>query len=70
MVDWQLLEQVKKFKYMGAWITEDCNCESKDKVRIGMAKDAFNKRRQLLVRSISHRVKKKIIKSDIWLVAL
>jgi hypothetical protein len=70
VVDGQLLEQVKKFRYLGALITEDGKCESEVKARIGMAKDAFNKRRELLVKSMSCTVKKKIIKSVIWSVAL
>ena len=40
------------------------------KKRIGIAKDAFNKRKDLLTRRMSRVVKKKIVKSVIWPVAL
>ena len=42
------MEQVKKFRYLGAMITEDGRYDVEIKTRIGMAKDAFNKRRELL----------------------
>ena len=35
-----------------------------------MAKDAFNKRKELLTRGMSEEVKKKIVKTVIWSVAL
>ena len=40
------------------------------KVRIGMAKDAFNKRRELMTKSFSVDVKKRLIKSLVWPVAM
>ena len=43
MIDGQKVEQVNKFKYLGAWITEDGRCETEIRTRIGMAKDAFSK---------------------------
>ena len=70
VIDGQLMEQVKKFKYLGSLLTEDGKCEAEVKVRIGMAKDAFNKRKELLTRRMDRTVKKKIIKSVIWSVAL
>ena len=27
VVNWQILEQVKEFKYLGQWITDDGRCE-------------------------------------------
>jgi len=51
-------------------ISEDGRCETEVKVRIGMAKDAFNKRRELLRRKMSLRVKKSIVKTVVWSVAL
>jgi hypothetical protein len=70
VIDGQVVEQVKKFKYLGAMISEDGRCETEVKVRIGMAKDAFNKRRELLRRNMSLRVKKSIVKTVVWSVAL
>lgn len=70
VIDGQLVEQVSRFKYLGAMITEDGRSELEVKVRIGMAKTAFNQRRELLTRNMSRKVKKKIIKTVVWSVAL
>ena len=40
------------------------------KVRIGMAKDAFRKRKELLTEKMSVDVKKQIVKTVVWSVAL
>ena len=69
-VDGQKLEQVNKFKYLGAWITEDGRSETEIKTRLAMAKDAFCKKKELLTRGMSKEVKKKIVKTVIWSVAL
>ena len=42
------VEQVKKFRNLGPMITEVGRCYVEIKTRIGMAKDAFNKRREQL----------------------
>ena len=47
-IDGQKVEQVSKFKDLGAWITEDGRNEVEIRTRIGMTKDAFNKRKELL----------------------
>ena len=70
MVEGQRVEQVKRFKYLGSLITEDGRCIEDVKQRIGMAKDAFNKRRELLTRSMSKGLKKRMIKTLVWPVAL
>jgi hypothetical protein len=69
-IDGQRLEQVKKFRYLGAIITEDNRCIDEIKARIGMAKEAFTKRKELLTRRIGRDVRKKIVKTLIWPVAL
>ena len=51
-VECQSVEQVSKFRYLGSLISEDGRCLDDVKTRIGMAKDAFNKRKELLTRSI------------------
>ena len=63
IVEGQRVEQVKRFKYLGSLITEDERCIEDVKQRIGMAKDAFNKRRELLTRSMSKGLKKRMIKT-------
>jgi hypothetical protein len=69
-IDGQRLEQVKKFRYLGAMITEDGRCIGEIKARIGMAKEAFTKRKELLTRRISRTIRKKMVKTLIWPVAL
>src|ERR1043165_114807 len=70
IVEGQRVKQVKRFKYLGSLITEDGRCIEDLKQRIGVAKDAFNKRRELLTRSMSKGLKKRMIKTLVWPVAL
>src|SRR6476661_5361054 len=44
-VEGQSVEEVRKFRYLGSLISEDGKCLDDVKTRIGMAKDAFNKRK-------------------------
>ena len=53
VIEGQIVEQVKKSRYLGAIITEDGRCESEVKARIAMAKDAFSKGKGLLSRNLS-----------------
>src|SRR6476619_3818095 len=46
------IEQVRKFRYLGSLISEDGRCLDDVRTRIGMAKDAFHKRKEMLTRSI------------------
>ena len=52
MVNGQVLEQVKKFKYLAQWITDDCRyeCEIRNRIEIVRStfiktRDAFNSRK-------------------------
>jgi len=47
-VESQSAEQVSKFRYLGSLISEDGSCLDDVKTRLGMAKDTFNKRKDLL----------------------
>jgi len=47
-VNGETLERVTKYKYHGSWLTEDGRCDLEIKTRIGMAKDAFWKHKDLL----------------------
>jgi hypothetical protein len=62
-VNGQCLEQVSQFKYLGSTITEDGRCQKEVRIRIAMAKEAFNKRKCLLSRKMNRQLKKRIIKS-------
>ena len=61
--DGRKVEVVNKFKYLGSWITDDGRCEVDMKVRIAMAKEAFNKGKELLTRRMKLNLKKIIIKT-------
>src|SRR6218665_1606820 len=69
-INGEILEQVEQFKYLGALITSDGRCETEIKTRIGMAKNAFNQRKELLSKNLNKDIKKRIIKAIIWSVAL
>src|SRR3989441_5395030 len=69
-VDGKRIEQVKSFKYLGSVITEDGRSHSDVKVRIAMAKDAFNKRKELLTKGLSMTLKKIMVKVLVWPVVL
>src|SRR6266516_1762439 len=69
-VDGRKIEQVKSFKYLGSVITEDGRSHSDVKIRIVMAKDAFNKRKELLTKGLSMKLKKRMIKVLVWPVVL
>jgi len=57
--------------YIGALITSDGRCEAEIQTRIGMAKNAFNQRKELLSKSyLNKSIKRRIIKAIIWSVAL
>src|SRR6476661_412562 len=50
-IEGQSVEQVSKFRYLGSLISGDGRCLDDVKTRIGMAKDACNKRKELLTKS-------------------
>ena len=59
-VEGQIVEQVAKLKHLGSLIEANGRCEGETKARIGMAKDTFGKRKELLTRKMSRDVKKLI----------
>jgi endonuclease/exonuclease/phosphatase family metal-dependent hydrolase len=69
-VDGQRIEQVKSFKYLGSIITEDGRSHVDVKARIAMAKDAFNKRKELLTKGLSMTLKKRMVKVLVWPIVL
>ena len=59
----QILEQVKKFKYLGQWIMEDGRCDLEVKTRIEMARSAFvNLRDVLTSKSVSLNTRKRLVR--------
>src|SRR6476469_2758208 len=69
-VEGQSVEQVSKFRYLGSLTSEDGRCLDDVKTRIGMAKGAFNKRKELLTRSIRVDLRKRLVKTLVWPVVL
>ena len=43
VVNGQVLEQVKKFKYLGQWITDNGKCECEIKTQIEITRSTFIK---------------------------
>ena len=70
MLDGVEVEQVPRFKYLGAWMTEDGRSDLEVRTRMALAKEAFCKRRELLTKGLSRETKKKMIKALVWSVAL
>lgn len=60
------VEQVSKFKYLGAGISADGGCGKGLKIRIGMAKHTFCQRRALLAKGMCKELKKEFIKTLVW----
>ena len=70
LINGQAIERVNRFKYLGSVISEDGRSLAAVKERIVLAKDAFNKRRELLTKHMSKTLKKKLLKTLIWPIAL
>src|SRR3954468_16018075 len=68
--DGQRIEKGKSFKFLGSVITEDGRSHSDVTIKIAMAKEAFNKRKELLKRGLSRTLKKRMIKVLVWPVVL
>ena len=60
MIEGQLVEQVNKFRFLGTLISDDGICAAETKSKIAMAKNAFNKRRELFSQ-LSKELKKRVI---------
>src|SRR6476619_7380688 len=62
-VEGQSVEQVSKFRYLGSLISEDGRCLDDVKTRLEIAKNAFNKRKELLIRSIRVDLRTRLVKT-------
>ena len=65
-LDGKPLSQVKRFCYLGSTLTQEGYCDVEIKTRIARAKDAFSKRKELMTKSFSLILKKRIIKAVVW----
>jgi hypothetical protein len=70
VIDGQTVEQVTNFKYLGSYISDDGRSLTDVKTRVALAKEAFNKRKELLSKKMNRTLKKRMIKTLIWPVAL
>ena len=70
VINGKQVEQVDKFKYLGSVLTNDGRSLAAIKERIGMAKTAFNNRRELFIKKFDKDLKKKMVKCLVWPVAL
>ena len=69
-IDQKQLENVKCFKYLGSMLTEDGRCTCEIKSRIAMAKAAFNKKKNLLIRKLHLNLRKRLVWCYAWSIAL
>ena len=65
------LKEVDNFKNLGSVLTGSSNCTREIKMRIAMAKEAFNrKKKSLLTSKLNIELKKKLVRCYIWSFAL
>lgn len=70
-VNEEKIKQISAFKYLGSNITDDAKSTNDIKQRIALAKTAFNKKKSLLCsNNINIDIRKHLIKSLVWSVAL
>ena len=69
-VDGEILQQVEEFKYLESILSSSGYTEKDIRVRIGMAKSAFNKLKKLLTGGLKLAVKKRLVKTLVWSVAM
>ena len=66
----QKVEQVQQFMYLGAVITEDGRCEKDIRCRIGMAKQAFFRRKTILCSNLDIGLRVRLAKTLVWPVMM
>jgi len=69
-VDGEILQQVEKFKYLGSILSSSGYSEKDIRVRIGMAKSAFSKLKKILIGGLKLEVKKRLVKTLVWSLAM
>ena len=66
-INQETIRKVEEFQYLGSLMTTDARCDKEVKKRIGIAKTAFKKMKQLLTSSrISIETRKRAIKTYVW----
>ena len=64
------LTEVDRFKYLGSVLKRDGYCTREIKMRIAIAKDAFNRKMSLLTSKLNIELRKKLIRCYVWSIAL
>ena len=62
--------EVEQFRYLESLISNDDTCTTEIKSRIAIAKNVFNRRKELFSNRMSKDLKKIVIKTIVWSVAL
>ena len=70
MIDQKQLENVECFKYLGSILTNDGRCTCEIKSRIAMKKAAFNNKNILFTSILDLNLRKKLVMSYTWSMAL
>ena len=66
----QNLEKVKQFCYLGSLVTEDSRSCREVRRRIALGKEALNKKKDLMQKSLSLHLRKRLVKVFVWSVVL
>ena len=66
IVDIGELKEVDLFKFLGSVLTRDGYCTREIRMRIAVAKEAFNKKKSLLTSKLIIRRSKKLDRCYIW----
>ena len=66
LVDGEGLNQVTHFNYLGSLMTQDGHCKKDIRWRIAREKNAFPDKKELLTKSFSLDLTKRIVKTVIW----
>jgi len=65
-VNGQIQEKVKQFCYLGSLVTEDGRSCREVRWRIALGKKAFNKKKDLMQKSLSLHLRKRTVKVFVW----
>ena len=66
LVDGERLNQITHFNYLGRLMTQDGHCKKDIRWIIARAKNAFPDKKELLTKSFSLDLTKRIVKTIIW----
>ena len=60
------LKEVDHFKYLESVLARDAYCTKEIKIRIGIAKEEFNRKLSLLTNKLTIELKKKLVRCYVW----